>query len=91
MINHIKGEVRFTSKFSVPHSSRNSRIGFAADPTVMYDMSAKFFTSPQAFEKRREKHPLKLYQLQEKASTRKEHIRPQNMELRNGVRWKERN
>jgi len=24
-----------TSKFSVPHSSKNSRIGYAAEPTVM--------------------------------------------------------
>jgi hypothetical protein len=37
-----------TSKFSVPHSSKNSRMGYAADPTVMYTINARFFTNPQA-------------------------------------------
>src|SRR4051794_24408633 len=34
--------------FSMFHSSKNSMIGAAADPTVMYDISDKFFTRPQA-------------------------------------------
>lgn len=38
-----------TSKFSVLHSSKNSKIGCAADPTVMYTIKARFFTSPQAY------------------------------------------
>jgi hypothetical protein len=38
-----------TSKFSVPHSSKNSKIGFAAEPTVMYTIKARFFTKPQAY------------------------------------------
>ena len=48
-------QTKVTSKFSVLHSSKNSRIGFAAEPTVMYDMSAKFLTSPQAFHNQGEK------------------------------------
>jgi len=41
-------EITSTSKFSVPHSSKNSRIGYAAEPTVMYTIKARFFTSPHA-------------------------------------------
>eukprot|EP00964_Phaeocystis_antarctica_P006426 scaffold3475_cov91-Phaeocystis_antarctica.AAC.1 len=38
-----------SSRFCTPHSSRNSRIGSAAEPTEIYAMSAKFFTSPTAW------------------------------------------
>jgi hypothetical protein len=40
------GEI--SSRFSVFHSSRNSRMGALGDPTEMYAMSARFFTSPHA-------------------------------------------
>jgi len=32
--DNLRGK-SLTSKFSVPHSSKNSRIGYAAEPTVM--------------------------------------------------------
>mmetsp|Transcript_70068 Transcript_70068/g.222090 ORF Transcript_70068/g.222090 Transcript_70068/m.222090 type:complete len:218 (-) Transcript_70068:405-1058(-) len=35
-------------RFSMVHSSRNSRMGALALPTEMYAMSARFFTSPTA-------------------------------------------
>merc|ERR1740139_1933047 len=38
-----------SSRFCTPHSSRNSRIGSAAEPTEIYAISAKFFTSPTAW------------------------------------------
>lgn len=38
-----------TSRFSMVHSSRNWRIGSACVPTEMYDMRARFFTSPHAW------------------------------------------
>jgi hypothetical protein len=39
-------EGAISSKFSMLHSSKNSRIGDGCDPTDMYAMRAKFFTRP---------------------------------------------
>jgi len=38
-----------SSRLSVAHSSRNSSTGADAQPTEMYDISARFFTSPHAW------------------------------------------
>lgn len=37
-----------SSRFSMLHSSRNSRIGDGCEPTEMYAIRARFFTSPTA-------------------------------------------
>jgi len=37
-----------SSRFSMLHSSRNSKIGDGCDPTEMYAIRARFFTSPTA-------------------------------------------
>mmetsp|Transcript_28574 Transcript_28574/g.54589 ORF Transcript_28574/g.54589 Transcript_28574/m.54589 type:complete len:208 (-) Transcript_28574:1371-1994(-) len=42
-----EGEI--SSRFSVFHSSRNSRMGAEGDPTEMYAISARFFTRPHAW------------------------------------------
>ena len=38
-----------SSKFSIVHSSRNSKIGLGCEPTEMYAINAKFFTKPTAW------------------------------------------
>ena len=38
-----------SSKFSIVHSSKNSRIGLGWEPTEMYAIKAKFFTRPTAW------------------------------------------
>ena len=37
-----------SSKFSIVHSSRNSKIGLGCEPTEIYAIKAKFFTKPTA-------------------------------------------
>lgn len=38
-----------SSKFSMVHSSKNSKIGLGWEPTEIYAIKAKFFTSPTAW------------------------------------------
>jgi hypothetical protein len=37
-----------SSRFSIDHSSKNSRIGDGYDPTLIYAIKARFFTNPTA-------------------------------------------
>ena len=39
-------EGAISSKFSILHSSKNSKMGEGCEPTEMYAMSARFFTKP---------------------------------------------
>lgn len=41
-------EGAISSRFSILHSSKNSRIGLGWEPTLMYAINAKFFTNPTA-------------------------------------------
>ena len=41
-----EGEI--SSKFSILHSSKNSRIGDGCDPTEIYAINDRFFTKPTA-------------------------------------------
>ena len=41
-----EGEI--SSKFSILHSSKNSRIGDGCDPTEIYAINERFFTKPTA-------------------------------------------
>jgi hypothetical protein len=41
-------EGAISSRFSILHSSKNSRIGDGCDPTEMYAISARFFNRPIA-------------------------------------------
>lgn len=45
----LMAEGVISSKFSIVHSSKNSKIGLGWEPTEMYAINAKFFTRPTAW------------------------------------------